>query len=140
MPINPDQITRIFLKGLYDSHLSRDVLTAVDVEGNHKEFYCIMDDFIRVSADQIAIDHAGIRDIEIRTVLVHNTHLEEQGINLDATLYFIDSIGKRWDYSDEDMIARAIVPIAGSQCLTQFRMRKSEELNQTDSDTEFTWE
>lgn len=139
MAIDPQKISDALYK-LHTLNVFGDVLTAVDVEGNRKDFNCGMEDFVRVSADQISIDQAGIRDIEVRTVMVHNRHLEEQGINLDATLYFIDSLGKRWDYSDEDMIARAIVPIAGSQCLTQFRMRKSEELNQTDSDTEFTWE
>lgn len=117
-----------------------DVLTSVDIEGNHKSFNCLMEDFVRVSADSMVIDQAGIRDIEVRTVIAHNTHLEAQGINLDATLYFLDADGKRWDYSEEDMIARAIVPIDGSQCMTQFRMRKSEEVNRTDADTGFTWE
>lgn len=138
MALNPEKITNALYK-LHTLGVFADVLIAVDSEGNEKSFNCAMEDFVRVSADQMSIDVAGIRDIEVRTVLVHNTHLEEQDINLDATMYFIDADGRRWDYSDEDMIARAIVPIAGSQCLTQFRMRKSEEVNRTDADTEFTW-
>ena len=136
--IDPEKISNALFK-LHTLGVFGDVLIAVDSEGNQKTFNCAMEDFVRVSADQMSIDVAGIRDIEVRTVMVHNRHLEDQGINLDATMYFIDADGRRWDYSDEDMIARAIVPIAGSQCLTQFRMRKSEEVNRTDADTEFTW-
>lgn len=126
--------------GVVHELLFGDVLTAVDSEGNEITFNCLSEDFIRVSADQMAIDVAGIRDIEIRTILAYKPHLELQGIDLEATTYFVDSDGKRWDYSDEDMIARNIVPIDGSQCMVQFRLRKSEEINRTDADTEFTWE
>lgn len=127
---------------LYKVHeiLFGDLLLAVDNTGAMRTFNCLMEDFVRVSAEQISIDASGIRDIEIRTVYAHNTHLQEQGIDLEATDYFIDVNGRRWDYSDEDMIARCTVPIDGSQCITQFRMRKSEELNQTESEDEFTWQ
>lgn len=126
--------------GVLHELLFGDTLTAVDIDGNHKSFNCLSEDFVRVSAEQIAIDVAGIRDVEIRTIMAYNPHLESQGINLDATLYFIDADGMRWDYSDEDMIARNVVPIDGSQCMTQFRIRKSVELDKTDADTEFTWQ
>ena len=139
MSIDPIKISNALFK-LHTLGVFADVLIAVDANGNQKTFNCAMEDFIRVSTDQIMIDAAGIRDIEVRTVTVHNRHLEDQGIDLDATMYFVDADGRRWDYSDEDMIARAIVPIAGSQCLTQFRMRKSEEVNRTDGDTEFSWD
>lgn len=133
-----DQIT----DALYEVHtvLFGDVLIAVDSEGVQKSFNCLVEDFVRVSADSMVIDQAGIRDVEIRTVVAHNRHLDDQGIDLDATLYFVDADGRRWDYSEEDMIARAIVPIDGAQCMTQFRLRKSEEVNNTEPETEFSWE
>lgn len=126
---------------LFEVHeiLFGDVLIAVDTEGNQKSFNCLSEDFVRVSSDHIALDNAGIRDIEVKTIVAHKRHLADQSISLDATLYFIDADGRRWDYSEEDMIARDIVPIDGSQCLVQFRLRKSEEVNRTSADTEFSW-
>lgn len=133
-----DQVTA----ALFEVHtlLFGDVLIAVNSSGVQKSFNCLMEDFVRVSAEQMNIDATGVRDIEIRTVIAHNTHLTAQGIDLLATMYFIDADGLRWDYSEEDMIARAVVPIDGSQCMTQFRIRKSEELNKALTGSTFTWQ
>ena len=119
--------------------LAGDAVTHVNNESLvENEFYCVMEDYIRVGNEAYTVDAAGIRDTNIRTLTVWKSVLTDLGLVFSPSDWFLID-GERWDYNEKDNISNAIVPIAGVQNLIQIRLRKAVELNASSVEEEFTW-
>ena len=126
------------LDEVYDI-LAGDAVTHVDSDTLiETEFYCVMEDYVRVGNEAFTVDAAGIRDVNIRTLTVWKNLITDLGLVFSPSDWFLID-GERWDYNEKDNISTAIVPIAGVQNLLQIRLRKSVELNASSVEEEFTW-
>jgi hypothetical protein len=118
--------------------IAGDVIQYVSPAGNTTGLVCIMYDDERESQPGLAVDVAGIRPKSERELVFHKAYLAARNVVLDPAGYFVID-GKRWDFTKNEQIKEAQVPIGGIQSLIVVRVRCAVELNQSAEDAEFGW-
>ena len=87
----------------------------------------------------IKVDRGGIKDQDIREVVIAKAELAGKEITINVADYFVIE-GERWDFSEKDKIQTKLVPILGIHNIVRIRLRRAVEINKTLGGESFAWE
>jgi hypothetical protein len=82
----------------------------------------------------VTVSVQGVEDHAYQELLFLNTYLDAQGVTLDPIGHFIIR-NERWDFADNGAINENLVPLAGLHCIITAKIRKSVEVNKSQSGT-----
>jgi len=107
--------------------------------GVSTEITCLLYDSLIEAKEGIKVDRGGIRDQDIREVVIAKSELAGKEITINVADHFIIE-SERWDFSEKDKIQTKLIPILGIHNIIRIRLRRAVELNKTEVGTTFAWE
>jgi hypothetical protein len=132
-----DRATAALERGWY--LVSGDVIQYVSPDGVTTGLICTMYDDERESQPGLVVDKAGVRSQCERELVFLKTYLAARNVTLNPGGGYFVIDGKRWDFTKNEQIKEAQVPIAGIQSIIVVRVRRAVELNQSAADAEFAF-
>ena len=103
------------------------------------ELTCMLYDSLIEAKEGISVDKGGIKDGDVREVVITKAELTGKSVTINVADHFINE-GERWDFSEKDKIQTKLVPIAGIHNIVRIRLRRAVELNHTQNGSSFAWE
>ncbi len=120
--------------------LADDKITHVSSDtGVSTEITCLLYDSLIEAKEGIKVDRGGIKDQDIREVVIAKAELAGKEITINVADYFVIE-GERWDFSEKDKIQTKLVPILGIHNIVRIRLRRAVEINKTLGGESFAWE
>ena len=120
--------------------LADDKITHVSANtGVLTEITCMLYDSLIEAKEGIKVDRGGIRDQDIREVVIAKSELAGKEITINVADHFVIE-NERWDFSEKDKIQTKLIPILGIHNIIRIRLRRAVELNKTEVGTTFAWE
>ena len=120
--------------------LADDEITHVSADtGVSTEITSMLYDSLIEAKEGIRVDKGGIRDQDIREVVISKAELAAKEITINVADHFIIE-GERWDFSEKDKIQTRLVPILGIHNIVRIRLRRAVEINKTLGGESFEWE
>lgn len=148
-PYQLQKITSGLEKGFYT--MAGDYITYVAPDGTQTpNLLCMISDVY--NREGIEFIEAGIQNEGAREVSFLKSALATLGVRILPAGYFIDQpdgeiavisgepvTGERWDFEGKDNIQDKTNPIGGLHNMLVVRIRRSEELNQSRTGTDFAY-
>ena len=120
--------------------LAEDKITHVSSDtGVSTEITCLLYDSLIEAKEGIKVDRGGIRDQDIREVVIAKSELAGKNVTIRAADHFMIE-GERWDFAEKDKIQTRLVPILGIHNIVRIRLRRAVEINKTLGGESFAWQ
>ena len=120
--------------------LADDQITHVSSDtGVSTEITCMLYDSLIEAKEGISVDRGGIKDQDIREVVIAKSELAGKEITINVADYFVIE-GERWDFAEKDKIQTRLVPILGIHNIVRIRLRRAVEINKTLGGESFAWQ